>query len=231
VRIGLLECDHVDERYRGVVGDYRDEFERLLGTEVVPFDVVAGEVPVSPTGCDAWVCSGSRHSVYDDAPWIDAASAFVAEVHEAGTPFVGICFGHQLLAAALGGTVERAGSGWGAGVRRIDVIADEPWMDPRRPAVALHFMHQDQVSEVPDGGVVLGRTDHCEVAAFRVDRMLGVQAHPEFTAAYVEALLVDRADRIGDEATAAARASLATPTDEDVVARWLVRFLAGDTGG
>jgi GMP synthase-like glutamine amidotransferase len=99
-------------------------------------------------------------------------------------------------------------------------------MEPAADACQLHFMHQDQVTQAPDGAVVLGRADHCEVAMFRVgDTMLGVQAHPEFTVAYAEALLTDRTERIGGDRATEALASLATPTDEAVVASWVTRFL------
>lgn len=225
MRIGLLECDHVDDRHRGIGGDYRDYFERLLGREVAPYDAVGGELPSSPDECDAWLATGSRHSAYERLPWIDATAAFLRDVHDAARPFVGICFGHQLLARALGGTVERAATGWGAGVRPVDVVRAEPWMDPPRPAVRLHFLHQDQVTAVPDGAAVLACAGHCEIAAFRVGRMLGIQAHPEFTAPYAEALITERTGRIGADRTAGALASLATPTDEGVVARWLNSFL------
>ena len=87
-------------------------------------------------------------------------------------------------------------------------------------------MHQDQIVEVPPGGVALGRTDHCPVALMAAgDRTLGVQAHPEFTSAYIDALLADRVARIGDDAVAVARAGLAQPTDEATIARWMARIL------
>ncbi|MEY2565975.1 MAG: hypothetical protein QOE35_504 [Actinomycetota bacterium] len=225
-RVGLLECDHVSGRYRDRVGDYVDLFGALLPeVELVPFDVVRGVVPTAPDACDAWLATGSRHSVYDDLEWIGPIIDFVQRVGAADVPFVGVCFGHQLLAHALGGTVGQAAYGWGAGVRRIDVVRTEPWMQPRRDACRLHFMHQDQVTKAPDGAVVLGCTDHCEVAMFRVGAMLGVQAHPEFTVAYAEALLTDRTERIGGDRSAEALASLTTPTDEAVVGRWMASFL------
>ena len=143
-------------------------------------------------------------------------------------PFVGICFGHQLLAQALGGTVERAAVGWGAGVDGRDVEHRAAWMAPPTDELALHFMHQDQVVELPPGGRVLGRADHCPVALLEVGpTTMGVQAHPEFTRAYTDALLADRVARIGDAEVAAARAGLARRTDEATVARWMARVLTG----
>jgi len=235
-RVGLLECDHVDDRHRAIAGDAVDMFGRLLGPHVpdlalVPYDVIGGELPPGPEACDAWVCPGSRHSVYDGHGWIAGLGAFVRDVAAAGVPFAGICFGHQVLAQALGGQVAKAAVGWGVGTRRISVDEVEPWMVPPADALALHFMHQDQVVAVPPGGVVLGHADHCPVALLRVGpSMVGVQAHPEFPAAYVDALLADRVARIGDDEVAAARASLRQPTDEVTFGCWLGRVLAPATG-
>lgn len=229
MRVGLLECDHVSDRFRHLSGDYADMFGALLGeggVELVPFDVCNGVVPDAPDQCDAWLCTGSRRSVYDDDEWIEPASAFVRQVRDAGVPFVGICFGHQLLAHALGGSVEKAGCGWGVGIHPVRMVRSEPWMRPARERLQLHFMHQDQVTRPPADAVVLGCTDHCEVAMFRVgDSMLGMQAHPEFTVPYADALLADRTERVGGDRAEEARRSLTTATDEAVVARWLTGFL------
>ena len=121
----------------------------------------------------------------------------------------------------------RAATGWGAGIRRVVVDAPEPWMDPPADKLALHFMHQDQVAELPPGGVVLGRADHCPAALMRVgESMVGLQAHPEFTPAYTDVLLADRVARIGEDEVVAARAGLSQPTDEATVARWIGRVLS-----
>ena len=231
--IGLLECDHVADRHRSIAGDYADMFGALFAAhvpdiELVTFDVVGGDLPAGPDACDGWVCTGSRHSVYDDVGWIGPLSGVVRDVRDAGVPFVGICFGHQLLAHALGGRVLKAPTGWGVGIREVVVDRTEPWMDPPAGKLALHFMHQDQVVAPPPGGVVLGNTDHCPVALLRVGpSMVGLQAHPEFTPAYVDALLAGRVARIGEGEVAAARAGLARPTDEATVARWIGRVLSG----
>jgi len=229
VRVGLLECDHVSERFRHLSGDYADMFGALLGdvdVDLVPFDVCNGGGPDAPDECDAWLCTGSRRSVYDEDAWIAPASQFVRDVRDAGVPFAGICFGHQLLADALGGSVEKAPYGWGVGIHPVRVVQSEPWMHPMQDELQLHFMHQDQVVRPPRDAVVLGCTDHCTVAMFRVgDTMLGMQAHPEFTVAYADALLADRTERVGGDRAEEARRSLTTPTDEAVVAQWLTTFL------
>jgi GMP synthase-like glutamine amidotransferase len=234
MKIGLLECDHVLERFRHIAGDYREMFAAMFARQAPQitlrsFDVCNGEFPSSLDACDAYLATGSRFSAYDDIDWIHALKHFVRRIHEAKRPFVGVCFGHQILAEALGGKVTKAGAGWGVGVHNVEMMkpgTPELWMRPEQSSCGLQYMHQDQVARLPEGAVVLGRSDHCPVAMFRAgDSMLGVQAHPEFMKAYSEALLLDRVERIGEERVKAALASLSQPTDESVVAKWIVEFL------
>jgi len=233
MKIGLLECDHVHERFRHIAGDYREMFAALFSrhapqTAIQPFDVCNGEFPPSLDACDAYLTTGSRFSAYDDVGWIHTLKNFTRRIHEAKKPFVGVCFGHQVMAEALGGKVARAETGWGVGVHNVEAIdrgSYELWMRPEQSICALQYMHQDQVERLPEGAVVIGRSDHCPVAMFRAgDSMLGIQAHPEFPKAYSEALLLDRVERIGEEQVKKALASLSQPTDESVVARWIVEF-------
>jgi GMP synthase-like glutamine amidotransferase len=109
----------------------------------------------------------------------------------------------------------------------VAIDAPRPWMAPEAGSLRLHFMHQDQVVALPPGATVVGSAEHCPVAVLAVgERMLGIQAHPEFTDAYSAALLADRELRIGTEATAEAAATLGGDTDDGPAARWIGRFLA-----
>jgi GMP synthase-like glutamine amidotransferase len=232
MRVGLLECDHVAPRFRHIAGDYRDMFGALLApaapdVTLVPFDVCNGQFPLSVDDCEAYLCTGSRSSAYDRTDWIVRLLDFVRELHAARAPFVGICFGHQVLAQALDGRVERAGGGWGVGVHGMDVVRAEPWMQPPRQDCRLQYMHQDQVVRLPPGGERLGQTDHCPVAMFGVgETMLGIQGHPEFPIAYGDALISERVERIGADRAVHGRTSLAQPVDDGLAARWIARFVA-----
>jgi GMP synthase-like glutamine amidotransferase len=233
MKIGLLECDHVLERFQHIAGDYRDMFTALFARhaphiDLRLFDVCNGEFPQPLDDCDAYLATGSRFSAYDDVDWIHALKDFVRRIHEEKKPFVGVCFGHQVLAEALGGKVSRSETGWGVGVHNVEVIRLEQWMQPEQSRCALQYMHQDRVERLPENGVVIGRSDHCPVAMFRVgDSMLGIQGHPEFPKAYSEALLLDRVERIGEERVKAALAGLDQPADESLVTDWIVEFLEG----
>lgn len=228
MNVGLLQCDHVAERFQPIAGDYPEMFSAVFGAHfnLVPFDVCNGVWPASLDDCDAYLCTGSRWSVYDDVGWIHDLKTFVRELHAAHKPFIGICFGHQMMAEALGGKVEKSNYGWGVGIQSLEITQAEPWMQPQQTTLKLHYMHQDQVMRLPENSIVLGRSEHCPVAAFRIGAMmLGIQAHPEFTHEYSAALLTDRVARIGAERVAEAQASLLHPTDETVFVQWVREFL------
>lgn len=230
MHVGLLACDEVAERFRHIAGGYQQMFERLLsphipGLRVTRFDVQAGDIPANAQACDAWITTGSRESVYDDVTWIRAAETFIRGIADSNRPFVGICFGHQLLARVLGAEVTRASGGWGVGVLPMSVLHNEYWMTPTRSTVRLQYMHADQVTELPSGATLLGESAHCPVAMFQAGaRLLGIEAHPEFPAAYARALIEDRRARIGQQVAEDALARVDEPVDSDVVGGWIAHF-------
>ena len=235
-RIGLLVVGHVDPRARHICGDYPELFEALLGPEglaPVPFALDEGRFPTSVTECDGWICTPSRHSVWDPEPWIAEAQRFVAELLARERPYVGICFGHQLLARALGAEVRRAPGGWEVGAHRYRIELHRRWMQPALGAVRLLASHEDQVVAPPSGTELLARseTGSCPVAGLAVgERAWSLQGHPEFTPSLAAALLDLRVDLIGADRVAAARATLADPLDRAVVGRWIARFFGAAVG-
>ena len=106
MKIGLLECDHVLEKFQHIDGDYQDMFTELLPQiEWQFYDVCNGHFPKSVDECEAYICSGSKHSVYENIAWINRLKEFVFQLYKKQKLFVGVCFGHQILAEALGGKV------------------------------------------------------------------------------------------------------------------------------
>lgn len=231
-RVGLLQCGPLPLAERH--GDYPERYQSLLGphgVELVVHDATAGSVPPSVADADGWLVSGSTWSAYEDLPWIDALAAFLRAVVAAERPLVAVCFGHQLLARALGGRVERAPVGWGVGAHRYDLTATEPWMSPPPPEPSLHLIasHQDQVVAVPDGARVWARSDHCEIAGFSIGtRAVTIQPHPEFGPELSRELIERRRDAIGGPVADAALAGLGAPLDDRLVGAWLANVLRAD---
>ena len=232
MHVGLLACDEVADRFRHIAGGYQQMFERLLSPHtrdlrVTRFDVRAGEMPTDARAYEAWITTGSRASVYDDAEWIRTSESFVKEIADADVPFAGICFGHQLLARVLGADVTRAPRGWGVGVLPMRVVRDAAWIDPKVSTVRMQYMHADQVIAPPDGATLLGEAPHCPVAMFQCGaRLIGIQGHPEFTAVYARALIEDRRARIGEPAATNALSTVDEPTDAALIGGWIARFFA-----
>lgn len=227
MKVGLLECDHVAEKFRHIGGDYRDMFPAFLpklGFEF--FDVCNGRFPESVMRCDAYICTGSKYSVYDDIDWIHRLKAFVRDIYQARKPFVGVCFGHQMMGEALGGKVRKAAAGWCVGVHSFSVLQQEAWMIPPANEYNLLMLCQDQVQELPPDSRVLARAPDCPAGMFMVgETMLGIQGHPEFSKEYISAVIQDRAQRIGEAKTRTGLESLGQPTHSALFARWAGNFL------
>ena len=181
-RIGILQCDRVRPELIERHGDYPDMFRGLLepqlrrpsgSTVSLPvFDVEHGRYPDDPADCYAYLITGSRAGVYDPEPWIRPLMGFARELHRRRIPVAGICFGHQLLAQALGGRAEKSAKGWGVGIRRVAVAAQRPWMQPPLAAFELIYSHQDQVTRLPPGARRLAGDTFCPNAMFELDRLV-----------------------------------------------------------
>lgn len=228
LRVGLLQCGHVHADLVGDHGDYPELFGALLGPHgvvVEPYDVQLAPPP-SLLDCDAWVISGSAASAYDRLPWIPPVEDFLREAVSVTAPLVAVCFGHQLLAQALGGRVERATS-WGAGAHRYRLVGPIPGSEMSADrAVRLVASHQDQVTVLPDGAELVLSTDHCPNAGFTLGpAALAIQPHPEYSAGLSGDLCRVRRDRMGDDVTDAALASLDEPIDQELLGRAMVSFL------
>jgi GMP synthase-like glutamine amidotransferase len=226
VKLGLLVCDHVRPEFLPVSGDYPDMFRRLFeahqDVELVVYDAIGGEIPADPSECDAWLTTGSRHSVNDDLPWIRRLEEFVREVASTDVPFIGVCFGHQLIAKALGGTVVQSDRGWGVGIKEVEVNDDLGL-----GAYRILNSHQDQIETLPPTAEVLGWSEHCPVAMLGVgDNMIGIQGHPEFEPEYSRALMESRRGHlIPEETVDAGLATLESEPDTDRLARWILDFV------
>lgn len=230
MKVGILQCDDVLEKFQPEFGNYPQMFQQMMleaqgNLEFAVYDVRAGEYPEDLDECDGYITTGSRHGVNDGLPWVDALEAFVRKLDQAKKKYVGICFGHQLLAKALGGTVVRSERGWGVGVSFNQITQAQEWMEPAQTAIDLVVSHQDQVSELPQNTEVLAASQFCPYYMIQVgEHMLGIQGHPEFSRPYSAALTNERRDRIPPNRVREALTSLTAEVDDTLLIRWILNF-------
>ncbi len=232
MKIALLQCDHVMPELAAHFGDFSEFFSNLFSAHsqvrvaLDVFDVTARRYPDDLDAYDGFMGTGSRFSVYDDLDWIKAFSRFVVRLFEEKRKFIGICFGHQMIAQALGGRCEQAKAGWGLGAKEMSVYRQKDWMSPEKDRIFLLMSHLDQVSALPENAEVLAGNEHCPYGMFALqDHFLGIQGHPEFSAPYLEKLMESRIGRIGRAEVDGAVKTLGNPTDEAVVTKWMINFL------
>ncbi len=228
MRIGLLMVGHVAPTSTDIAGDYPELFAALLrrpDLELVRYDLDESRFPDSTAECDGWLVSPSRCSVSDPHPWIAESQRLIHEIITTERPYVGICFGHQLAAQALGVAVTRAADGWQVGVQDYEIVAPRPWMRPMHSTISLIASHEDQVTELPADAKLLARTPGCPVAGMLIgDRAWTLQPHPEFTPELADHLLAQRIELIGSEKVARARSTLRRPLNRFDVGLWIGRF-------
>lgn len=227
-RIAILETGRPPEPLRAEHGLYPDMFQALLGPgfRVETFDVAAGALP-DPADFEGAIVTGSPAGVYEDHVWLARLFDWIGAAH-GRLRLVGICFGHQAMAQALGGRVEKSDKGWGVGLHAYDITAGEPWMTPTAERIAIPVSHQDQVVQPPPGARVLAASDFTPFAGLDYGQgAISFQCHPEFSPAFAAALVEGRRGRIDPERVDQALESLNQPDDRAILSAWIRNFLAG----
>ena len=200
MKIGILLVGRASEDLVDEYGTYAEMLIALINTgeqvfEFKTFNILDDEFPKDHLECDGWIVTGSPHGVYEDHSWIPTVSQLINNVYEANLPIFGVCFGHQLIAQALGGHVEKSEKGWGLGLHTYQVNNKPDYMSNLSEEVTLNICHQDQVLRPPQGATVYAKSEFCENAGFYIkDKVLTMQAHPEFLVDFTKALLTARRD-------------------------------------
>ncbi len=222
----LLVCDHVPDEFAKQHGSYPDMFRRVFGNlQMDPFFICDGLFP-DLKDFDVFICTGSRSSVYDPEDWIYALGSLMTDIEAFGKKFIGVCFGHQMIAHALGGKVGPARGGWNIGIHDFRVIAEKDWMKPKRKKFSIPMLCQDHVVELPPYGEVLAESIYCPYAALQVgNNFLGFQGHPEFTKNYDKAVYDSRADRIDPDKIEEADKTMNRKIDPALIESWVMNFL------
>jgi len=192
--------------------------------EVVP--VKDGVLPASPKAFDGYVITGSPASVNDDhLPWVGPLLDFIRAVHAARQPLLGLCFGHQAVARALGGQVARHSAGWGLGTAPTHWTTTPAWMQPSQVTTTLMAAHNEQVIRMPEGAVCLGGSDFCPIGSMQIGQHIWTtQFHPEMPLVFMQALLGYLANKLDADTVARAHASLTNAADVPLFGQWMAQF-------
>lgn len=234
-KIGILATGITPDELLTEFGSYADMFKRLFNQagyafDYATYDVRDGDFPASAMECDGWIVTGSRANVYQDLPWMRQLKSLILDIHEADRPTLGICFGHQIIAEAFGGSVDKYPNGWGVGLHHYDLVRDVDGLELGAEGFTLSAMHQDQVLVKPEAAEVVASSSFCLYAALQYDnRILTLQAHPEFDITFETRLVRHlRGKSIpednADQALESLKASAAA-TDSLATADWMAGFL------
>ncbi|MFB6092855.1 MAG: type 1 glutamine amidotransferase [Haloquadratum sp.] len=175
----------------------RRNFRRELAAPVSAFKVSESEFPEWPGADGTWpydavVISGSQTSVTDREPWMETLAELARDLHELGVPMLGVCWGHQLLASALGGCVAEMDE-YELGYRPIERYDDSPLLAGMPGEFVAFETHSDEVVRLPPGAVELAGNDRsCQ--AFSLGPTFGVQFHPEYDLETVRDVLEEKRD-------------------------------------
>ena len=225
-------------------GDYDRWFRRALAATGVALRVVevhaGARLPARLAGADAVVATGSPRSVTERAPWMLRTAAWLRDAADRGVPVLGVCFGHQLLAMAYGGSVGRNPRGRELGTVRCTLTAagrEDPLFAGVPGAFEVQATHEDEVRALPPGAELLATNGTSAIQAFRAGPLVrAVQFHPELDPAALGALAAARAPLLeaeararGEDGAARLRAVLAglrpTPWGERILRNFVERFL------
>ena len=222
MKIGILQTGIVVPELAEKHGQYPDMFiERLAhaGFEFETWAVVDGDFPPGPEAADGWLVTGSRHGTYEEHDWLAPLEDLIRQIVAAGKPLVGICFGHQIIAQALGGEVVKYPGGWSIGPQVYDFAG-------RGPKTVMAW-HQDQVITPPKGAETLASSEFCAHAALLYPgQAYTVQPHPEFDAGFTQGLIDKRGRGVVPEPLLEqATADIDTPLDSAEMIDDLIHFL------
>ena len=230
MRIGIFQTAPENPALTPKFGLDADNFIDLLTAveNSLTFQVyhsLTGESPDHVDDCDAYLITGSPHGVYDQLDYMDKIADFTRAAVDK-KPFIGVCFGHQLLSHAFGGKVEKSNKGWGVGIHRYKITNRPDWLDLDIDGVQTIAMHQDQVISPPPDARIIAGNDFCPNGLLQfAENVLTIQTHPEMKDGKARDLIDLRRVKIGAAKAAQALTSLEDINEAELIAKVFLTFL------
>ena len=231
MKIGILNTDIVQLEGAFEFGQYPKMFSKVLwavepNIKFRTYEVQFGNYPLEINECDAYLITGSKASAYEDTPWIHSLQKFIQKLHENHKKLIGICFGHQRVAEALGGSVRESLDGWHVGVDSIFLNKEAAQFGSVGDEYNLIFSHKDEVIKLPKNAKLIGGSTTCPNGMFVIENhILCTQGHIELDKKFAKIVYDFRKDQIGNPKYQNACDTLTMKTDELELTANILRFL------
>jgi len=231
MKAAILQCDNVLAKFQPQFGNYPAMIEQIFDGVDLPlsfdtYDCRQDQFPGDINEYDFYITTGSKASAYEDSAWIGRLIELVRQLDKQQKKLIGICFGHQIIALALGGKVEKSGNGWGIGIARNRIISRPEWMSDGPAEINILVSHQDQITGLPDDTILIAENDFCPFFIVQWgNHFLSIQGHPEWNTDYSRTLINDRKSIIPPDRIKAALNSLQIAPDNALFVRLIMEFV------
>ena len=202
----IVQTGAAPAELRARMGDFPHWFRvamALQPAQVRTVRVDHGQALPPPRMLAAAVITGSGAMVSERLPWSERTAGWIRDALDVDLPLFGVCYGHQLIAHALGGRVDYHPQGREIGTQVIALLpgaAHDPLLQRLHDGFAAHTTHEQSVLEPPRGAQVLARSAHDAHQILRYsETAISTQFHPEFSVAAMQAYIRRRADVLRGE--------------------------------